>query len=157
MSLIINRKISTLRNSPERKKIYAYRNYNINRKIMKNSSDKENDNEQKINEQNSIMNNIESNDNNNTKDDKEDIKKIAISNAIKEFYKGIKRRGYSSFAQNKKANTLLKKKNKRKFVHNFASSISNSVDNMDKNEKNNSNKILTKLPIIKDKNNNIFS
>ena len=48
-SLIINRKISTLRNSPERKKIYAYRNYNINRKIMKNSSDKENDNEQKIN------------------------------------------------------------------------------------------------------------
>ena len=188
MSLIINRKISTLRNSPERKKIYAYRNYNINRKIMKNSSDKENDNEQKINtlwfgqktrdlknlknvsindfifknnkdkdEQNSIMNNIESNDNNNTKDDKEDIKKIAISNAIKEFYKGIKSRGYSSFVQNKKANTLLKKKNKRKFVHNFASSISNSVDNMDKNEKNNSNKILIKLPIIKDKNNNIFS
>ena len=99
---------------------------------MKNSSDKENDNEQKINtlwfgqktreiknlknvsindfifknnkdkdEQNSIMNNIESNDNNNTKDDKEDIKKIALSNAIKEFYKGIKSRGYSSFAQNK--------------------------------------------------------
>ena len=188
ISLIINRKISTLRNSPERKKIYAYRNYNINRKIMKNSSDKENDNEQKINtlwfgqktreiknlknvsindfifknnkdkdEQNSIMNNIESNDNNNTKDDKEDIKKIAISNAIKEFYKGIKSRGYSSFVQNKKANTLLKKKNKRKFVRNFAGSISNSVDNMDKNEKNNSNKILIKLPIIKDKNNNIFS
>lgn len=155
---------------------------------MKNSSDKENDNEQKINtlwfgqktreiknlknvsindfifknnkdkdEQNSIMNNIESNDNNNTKDDKEDIKKIALSNAIKEFYKGIKSRGYSSFAQNKKSNTLLKKKNKRKFVHNFSSSISNSVDNMDKNEKNNSNKILIKLPIIKDKNNNIFS
>ena len=69
----------------------------------------------------------------------------------------LKNRGYSSFVRNKKSNTILNRKNKRKYLSNFSISVSTSVANQNKSEQNQNKKISAKLPLIKDKTNIIFS
>ena len=186
ISLIKNNS-SIMRYSPERQKVFVYRNYYFNKKPRKNLFEKENTNDPKINsiwfsqktrELNTLKNNsindfiiknnrdndeinslIENNNpsiNNILEEDKKN-KKIAISNAIKDFYNNIKNRGYSSFVRNKKSNTILNRKNKRKYLSNFSISVSTSVANQNKSEQNQNKKISAKLPLIKDKTNIIFS
>ena len=186
ISLIKNNS-SIMRYSPERQKVFVYRNYYFNKKPIKNLFEKENFNDPKINsiwfsqktrelnilknkslndfiiknnrdssEKNSLIENNLSSINNNLEEDEKN-KKIAISNAIKDFYNNIKNRGYSSFVRNKKSNTILNRKNKRKYLSNFSVSVSTSVANQNKSEHNQNKKISAKLPLIKDKNNIIFS
>jgi hypothetical protein len=176
-----------MRYSPERQKVFVYRNYYFNKKPRKNLFEKENTNDPKINsiwfsqktrelktlknnsindfiiknnrdidEINSLIENNNPSINNILEEDKKN-KKIAISNAIKDFYNNIKNRGYSSFVRNKKSNTILNRKNKRKYLSNFSVSVSTSVANQNKSEQNQNKKISAKLPLIKDKTNIIFS
>ena len=186
ISLIKNNS-SIMRYSPERQKVFVYRNYYFNKKPRKNLFEKENTNDPKINsiwfnqktrelktlknnsindfiiknnrdndEINSLIENNNPSINNILEEDKKN-KKIAISNAIKDFYNNIKNRGYSSFVRNKKSNTILNRKNKRKYLSNFSISVSTSVANQNKSEQNQNKKISAKLPLIKDKTNIIFS
>ena len=186
ISLIKNNS-SIMRYSPERQKVFVYRNYYFNKKPRKNLFEKENTNDPKINsiwfsqktrelktlknnsindfiiknnrdndEINSLIENNNPSINNILEEDKKN-KKIAISNAIKDFYNNIKNRGYSSFVRNKKSNTILNRKNKRKYLSNCSVSVSTSVANQNKSEQNQNKKISAKLPLIKDKTNIIFS
>ena len=113
-------------------------------------------NDNKTNNNNvSLIDNNESNINNINIEEEQKNKKIAISNAIKNFYNEIKNRGYSSIVRNKKSNTILNRKNKRKYLSNFVS-VSTS-NNQNKSTENQFKKISVKLPLIKDKSNTIFS
>ena len=76
---------------------------------------------------------------------------IELSNAVKYFYNGIKSRGYSSFVRNKKSNTILNRKKKRKYLSDSSRLLPKSVDNKYIISKVKSNKNNVKLPLIKDK------
>ena len=80
-------------------------------------------------------------------------KKLEISSAVKNFYNGIKSRGYSSFIRNKKSNTILNRKNNRKYLSDSSILKSKSVNDKNIKDKNQSNNNYVKLPIITDKNN----
>ena len=177
--------LSMVRNSPERQKIFIYHNYLFNKNIIKNTIEKDNFNEQKINsiwfgqktrelkklnsisineylkndgenkEKNFFIENYDSIINNLEEDEKK--RKLVISNAIKDFYKGIRNRGYSSFVRNKKSNTILNRKNKRKYLPDCSESVSTLVANQNMNGKNKSKKISAKLPLINNRNNILFS
>ena len=128
--------ISLIKSTPERKKIFIYRNFYI-KKNIKNFIEKEPENykpinsiwfgqktrelkylknvningnalnDNKTNNNNvSLIDNNESNINNINIEEEQKNKKIAISNAIKNFYNEIKNRGYSSIVRNKKSNRL---------------------------------------------------
>ena len=183
---LIKNNLSMMRHSPGKKKIIAYRNYYLNKKPLKNLFEKENTNEPKIDniwlglktrelkklknisindfivkrnkdgsEKNSLSNNFDSNANNKVEDSKN--KKIAITKAIKDFYNEIRSRGYSSFVKNKKANTILNRRKKRKYLCNCSLSVSSSVANLNKSEKHELKKISAKLPLIKSRNKNVFT
>lgn len=183
---VIKKNISILRHFPDLKKKLVYRKFIFNKKINMHTIEKENDNEERINsiwfgqktrelknlKNISINDYIEQNDKDKTKnislidstnlisnsiDENEKNKKFKLSNAIKEFYNAIKSRGYSSFVRNKKSNTILNRKNKRKYISDFSILESKSVVNKDKSEKHPEKKIQSILPIIKDKNKIIFS
>jgi CRP-like cAMP-binding protein len=177
--------ISLIKSNPERKKIFIYRNFYIKKNIknfiekepenykpinsiwfgqktrelkyLKNVNINGNAlNDNKTNNNNvSLIDNNESNINNINIEEEQKNKKIAISNAIKNFYNEIKNRGYSSIVRNKKSNTILNRKNKRKYLSNFVS-VSTS-NNQNKSTENQFKKISVKLPLIKDKSNTIFS
>ena len=183
---LIKKNTSISRYSPGHKKIFVYRNFIFNKKIIKNPIEKENDSEVRINsiwfgqktrelkslKHVSINGCVEQNEKDKSKndslidssnlfsnsiDENKKNKKFELSNAIKEFYNSIKNRGYSSFVRNKKSNTILNRKNKRKYLSNFSIFESKSVVNRDKSEKHSETKSPSILPIIKDKNKIIFS
>lgn len=125
-----------------------FKNISINENINRdNNICKEND---------SLMDKNEININNDLKG-KEKMKKMVLSQEIKELYKRIKERGYSSLIRNQNSNTILNKKNKSKYTSNNSISISKSLDNQNINIKNKYNKIWAKLPLINDKRKIIFS
>lgn len=80
---------------------------------------------------------------------KEEIKKRISPDVIKNFYNEIKKRGYSSFIHNKENNTIFTRKYRRKYGTNNSQVITpqNKID---------SNRNSTILPIINEKNNNII-
>ena len=160
------------------------RNYLFNKKISKHLLDKQNNNEHKINgillgsnnhqlkkiKSNSIdfliknykdkddnNSNIDSNFSSINRSENEKNKKSELFKDIKHFYKGIKNRGYSSLLRNKKSNTILNRKNKRKYISDPYISMPKSVDNKYIIEKNKLYQKQVKLPLIKDNNNKNLS
>ena len=177
---LIKKKL-TIRKTSE-KNILSHRKIFFNKKISKNFLERETNNEYKINSiwnrnrnRNFQLNNIKSvsmdslirnhkdkNDNNSNsinnisiinRSEIEKKKKLEISSAVKNFYNGIKSRGYSSFIRNKKSNTILNRKNNRKYLSDSSILKSKSVNDKNIKDKNQSNNNYVKLPIITDKNN----
>ena len=80
----------------------------------------------------------------------EQLKKRLSSDVIKNFYKEIKKRGYSSFIHNKEYNTIFNRKYKRKYGKS-SSQIITPKNNID------SKKNSSLLPIINEKSNIFLS
>ena len=179
---LIKKKLTLRNSSGGKNNILSHRRIIFHKKISKHFLEKQNNNDNKINsiwnrKKNLQINNIRSvsmdslirnykdkNDNNSNsinnitiinKSEKEKNKKIEISNAVKNFYNVIKSRGYSSFVRNKKSNTILNRKNNRKYLSDSSILKSKSMNNKNIIEKNKSNQNYVKLPIITDKNNKI--
>ena len=137
---LIKKKL-TIKYSTKGKNVFNHRKNNFNKKISKHSFEKVNNNEQKdisiwsrkktrqlnkiksISMDSLLLNYKDQNDNNSNIDNnlsimnRNEIEKnkiIELSNAVKYFYNGIKSRGYSSFVRNKKSNTILNRKKKKK-------------------------------------------
>ena len=174
---LIKKKLTIIYSS-KGKNIFNHRKNNFNKKISKHSFEKVNNNEQKdiniwykkktrqlnniksVSMDSLILNYKEQNDNNSNIDNnlsimnRNEIEKnkiIELSNAVKYFYNGIKSRGYSSFVRNKKSNTILNRKKKRKYLSDSSRTLPKSVDNKYIISKVKSNKNNVKLPLIKDK------
>ena len=174
---LIKKKLS-IKYSAEGKNVFNHRKNNFNKKISKHSFEKVNNNEQKdisiwsrkktrqlnkiksISMDSLLLNYKDQNDNNSNIDNnlsimnRNEIEKnkiIELSNAVKYFYNGIKSRGYSSFVRNKKSNTILNRKKKRKYLSDSSRPLPKSVDNKYIISKVKSNKNNVKLPLIKDK------